>query len=266
MPDALKVGSPGEWDDYGTSKGSIIQFQNIWYLMYTGIKKSESGLIQRIGLATSSDLLHWTKHPENPVLCADSKWYELFDPTLWHDQAWRDPWVFRHPETGYFHALITARCAIGHPDGRGVIAHARSHNLINWEVLPPLTEPGEFGDLEVPSLFKINNHYYLLFSVLSTSHSRARCLRLGQEPVTGIHYMVADNLLGSFSLTTDKFLVGDPSEPMGQLYCGKAVQDRDGQWWFLASHLSDTGNNFVGELINPIPLFVDNEGNLILQR
>ena len=266
LPDALKVGLPGEWDDYGTWTGSIIKCKDTWYLLYTGIKKLESGLIQRIGQATSDDLLHWTKHPDNPVLCADPKWYELFDPTLWHDQAWRDPWVFCHPQTGYFHALITARCAIGHPSGRGVIAHARSHDLIDWEVLPPLTQPGEFGDLEVPSLFKIKNRYYLLFSVLSTSHSQARLLRLGEEPVTGIHYMVADDLLGIFNLTTDKFLLGDPTDPMGLLYCGKTVQDRSGQWWFLACRLSYADNNFVGELINPISLSVDHQGNLILQR
>lgn len=265
LPDALTVGSAGEWDDYGTWTGSIIQFENIWYLLYTGIKKSESGLIQRIGLATSSDLWHWTKYPKNPVLCAEPKWYELYDPTLWHDQAWRDPWVFCHPQTGDFHVLLTARCATGDPSGRGVIAHARSQDLINWEVLPPLTEPGEFGDLEVPSLFQIHDRYYLLFSVLSTSHSQARRVRLGQEPVTGIHYMVADNLLGPFRLSTDKFLVGEPSDPMGLLYCGKAVRDRTGQWWFLASRLIDADNNFVGELIDPIPLFADSNGYLILQ-
>ncbi len=50
-------------------------------MLYTGINRGERGLIQRIGLATSDDLIHWTKHPANPVLEADERWYELSRPS-----------------------------------------------------------------------------------------------------------------------------------------------------------------------------------------
>jgi hypothetical protein len=86
-------------------------------LLYTGTSCGDGGLVQRIGLATSSDLVTWTKHPANPVLEADRRWYELIDDTTWHDQAWRDPWLFRNRDDGTFHALVTARANDGPQNG-----------------------------------------------------------------------------------------------------------------------------------------------------
>ena len=50
------------------------------------------------------------------------------------------------------YAYVTARANDGDPEGRGVIGHARSHDLVHWEVLPPVTEPMGFGQMEVPQL------------------------------------------------------------------------------------------------------------------
>ena len=67
-------------------------------MLYTGIDRSERGLIQRIGLASLDDLVHRDKHPANPVIEADPRWYELLDQTRWRDESWRDPWLFQAPE------------------------------------------------------------------------------------------------------------------------------------------------------------------------
>ena len=109
-----------------------------WAMFYTGSRRSENGLIQRIGMATSPDLMHWTKDPANPLIEADPAWYELLDLDAWHDQAWRDPWVFQHPATGEFHALITARVRSGPPHGRGV------YRTCHVQRLAPLDGPAAF--------------------------------------------------------------------------------------------------------------------------
>ena len=51
-------------------------------------------------------------------------------PSRWRDQSWRDPWLFRHPDDGSFHCLITARSPLGASDGAGVVGHARSLDLV----------------------------------------------------------------------------------------------------------------------------------------
>jgi beta-fructofuranosidase len=261
LPDALRP-SPadsGAWDDYTTWTGSVIRHEGLWYFLYTGGSRSEKGLVQRIGLATSVDLIHWEKHPANPLIVADPRWYELLDLDLWHDHAWRDPWVFRHPDRGDFHAFITARVNKGPADSRGVIAHARSEDLVRWEVLPPVTEPGDFGHLEVPQLVKVHGRYCLLFCTAAAAHSRRWRGRTGLEPSTGIHYLVADDPLGPFHFTTDEFLVGDG---IGSLYAGKLVRNLAGEWVMLATRMFARDGAFVGTLSDPLPVEVDGEGNL----
>jgi beta-fructofuranosidase len=207
-------------------------------------------------------LLHWDKHPANPLITVAPRWYELLDLNRWHDQAWRDPWVFQHPDTGDFHAFITARVNAGPIDGRGVIAHARSTDLIHWEVLPPVTDAGNFGQMEVPQLVTIQARYYLLFCTASWTHSASYSQRTGLKPVTGTHYLVADDPLGPFRFTTSEFLVGDS---IGSLYNGKLVQGPDGEWHFLASRQFMPDGGFLGELIDPLPVTVDDAGKLSVE-
>ncbi len=259
LPDALKPSSEEAWDDYTTWTGSVVRHAGLWYMFYTGTSHAEDGLVQRIGLATSRDLFNWRKHPDNSLIEADPRWYELLDLDLWPDQAWRDPYVFQHPERGDFHALITARVNEGPADGRGVIGHAQSDDLIKWEVLPPLTEPGNFGQMEVPQLVELQGRYYLLFSSQATVHSARRQTRTRRQPVTGTHYMMADDPLGPFHFTTDEFLVGDAA---GALYSGKLVRGPAGVWYFLAFRNYTPDDRFVGELIDPLRVTVDAEGNL----
>src|SRR5438477_10851503 len=55
LPDALHPGPAGSWDDLATWTGSVVEHAGCWQMLYTGINRSERGLIQRIGLATSDD-------------------------------------------------------------------------------------------------------------------------------------------------------------------------------------------------------------------
>ena len=60
---ALEPGAFGAWDDRAIWTGSIVKADSgVWHMFYTGTNKStENGFVQRIGVATSTDLLHWTK-------------------------------------------------------------------------------------------------------------------------------------------------------------------------------------------------------------
>ena len=98
-----------------------------------GSAASERGLVQRIGLAVSDDLVHWEKHPANPVLEADARWYDLLDEARWRDQSWRDPWLFVDPDDGAFHV----------PDHRQV--SARRARRRGRRRPRPLTRPRPMG-------------------------------------------------------------------------------------------------------------------------
>jgi beta-fructofuranosidase len=260
LPDALSP-SPeaGAWDDYTTWTGSIIQHAGTWYLFYTGSNRAEKGLIQRIGLATSDDLIQWQRYPGNPLIEADPQWYEMLDLDLWHDQAWRDPWVFEHD--GMYHAYLTARSNRGDKTSRGVIGHATSPDLIHWAVQAPITEPGDFGYLEVPQLVEIKDRWYLFFSVTHDKFSIVRMAQPGIKPQTGTHYLVASHPLGPFELKRHDFLVGDE---IGSFYSGKVLRNPRGDWVFIAFRLFGPGNRFYGELSDPMALQVLEDGRLVV--
>jgi beta-fructofuranosidase len=120
LPDALVHSDAPAWDDLATWTGSVVRGPDRgWRMFYTGVSHQEKGLVQRIGMAESADLITWTRAHAGPLLEADPRWYERLDLTAWSDEAWRDPYVFHDPGGDGWHMLITARVPDGAADGRG---------------------------------------------------------------------------------------------------------------------------------------------------
>lgn len=261
LPDALHPGDAGAWDDIATWTGSIIEAHGRWQMLYTGISSADNGLVQRIGLATSDDLIHWHKHEANPVLEADPRWYETLDLSRWRDQSWRDPWMFRTGTDDFIHALITARSPDGPSDGAGVVAHARSLDLVSWEVLPPVTDPGDFAQVEVPQLVPVGGSYSILVSCLAEDHSRDRLARIGGNGQTGTFVFSSTEMLGGYRAASEP--VAGTDGALGTLYAGKIVQVTPGEQAFMAFRADGSGE-FVGELTDPLPaVFVENLGFVV---
>lgn len=76
---AFSQGAEGEWDHilWGAFANSLIQRGDTYYLYYQGSlfydDNCESVAHRAIGLATSTDGVHWTKHPGNPVITWSSR-------------------------------------------------------------------------------------------------------------------------------------------------------------------------------------------------
>jgi beta-fructofuranosidase len=260
LPDALAPShAEGDWDDFTTWTGSILQHAGAWYMFYTGTNRAENGKIQRVGLAVSDDLIHWQRHPGGALIEADPRWYEPFDLGLWHELTWRDPFVFKWD--GKFHIYLTARSNTGPLDGRGVIGHAISSDLITWEVCPPVTEAGDFGFMEVPQLVEIDGLWYLFFSVTHDKYAKTRLASPDIKLQTGTHYLVAEEPFGPFRYLTEDFLVGDE---IGSLYAGRVICNAQGKWVFLAFEHFAAGKMFVGKIIDPLPLSVQMDRKLFV--
>ena len=246
LPDALGPGKTGEWDDLATWTGSTITKGDSWYLFYTGVNEAEKGLVQRIGVAVSLDLLHWEKYSGNPIIEADPLWYELLDLAAWHDLAWRDPWVFEHQ--GKYYAYITARAKLGDPSARGVIALAESADLLNWKVLAPVTQPGQFGQLEVPQLVQGEKKVHLVFSTDRFSHAADLLRRTAAPAVTGTASFSADSPLGPFRQEDRPWLFADG---IGSRYSGKFIHRTSAEWTMMAFENYDREGRFVGRILDP---------------
>ncbi len=262
LPDALHPGEPGAWDDVAIWTGSVLAHEGRWYMLYTGTGNADEGLVQRIGLAVSDDLVSWSKHPANPVIEADARWYETLDRSRWRDQSWRDPWLFTTAQDDYVHVYITARTPAGEPDGAGVVAHARSRDLVSWEVGPPVTDGGEFAQVEVPQLVALNGGYSLLISCLEEDHSRRRRARPEVIPRSGTYIFSGPSEFGPFSAGPGPLVLDDHGTQT--LYAGKLVEVAPGELRFMAFR-GDGAEGFAGELTDPLPVSLLPEHGLAVQ-
>ena len=155
LPDAFGPGERGSVDGDGVWTGSVIEHEGTYHFFYTGYSRDHANP-QRICHATSTDLVHWTKDPSNPLFGPDPRWYEPID--------WRDPFIYRDEASGRFTMLIAARENEGPTLRRGCIAIATSADLKTWQVDKPLWTPRVTHVMECPELFRLGDYWYLVFS------------------------------------------------------------------------------------------------------
>ena len=249
----LEAGRPGSWDDRAIWTGSVTIRDNLAYMFYTGLSQAERAPVQRIGLALSSDLVHWERHPGNPLLEVDTRWYEPQSVEQGGIQTWRDPHVVYASDEKAYYMFLSARVNEGSYDGRAVIGLARSTNLLSWEMLPPVSIPGDFMEMEVPQVVPLNGRYYLLFC--ATRHGVAHA----GNGWAGTHYLVADRLTGPYRQLTDEPLVADAP---GTYYAGKLVLGSEGTLFFMAWRQWDEEGNFSGSLSDPAEVHILPDGRL----
>ena len=248
------------WDDRTTWTGSVVRGDDdVWHLFYTGTSRADGGHYQRIGHAVSDDLHHWRRVGDAPVVDRDDP-YEEYDPQVWHDRAFRDPWVMRDPAgQGWLMFFTSRRKDIADPLTAGAIGLATSPDLHAWTLQDPVFT-GAAGHLEVPQVFRSGSRWFCLFCTSApfwAESSRA----LLPEPLTGTHYLVSDDPRGPWQLGPGPMLDGaDPA----RRYAARVVEEDStlkllGFTWF-----DEPGGSFVGEIGKPEVLTATPEGRLCL--
>jgi beta-fructofuranosidase len=237
----------------------LIEHGSTFYFFYTALSNAESpSAVQRIGLATSTDLRTWTRHTGNPIVTADPRWYEQTDQHPRGDVACRDPFVIWDDARNEWLMVYCARANSGESDARGVVGAARSRDLLHWEALPPLETPREFGQLEVPQLVSLESRWYLVFCTFD--HSAARLARTGPSGHwCGAGYLVADDLHGAYRLIDDHPL---DREPHAVWYAGRIETGLTGAPLFFAWLREDADGQFGGTLSNPALVSIAPDGHL----
>lgn len=250
------------WDDYTTWTGSVVRGDDEqWHLFYTGSTRAEQGLYQRLGHAVSNDLHHWQRVGDG--LCLDltgpqAPHYEAEHAVgHWHDRAMRDPWVMRDPHGSGWLMYFTAR-APGVPEANagGAIGLATSADLFAWELQAPIYV-GSFGQLEVPQVFSIAGRWYCLFCTSSQHWSQAYRDQHPGPPVTGTHYLIAEDPRGPWQVAPGVFL--DGAEPCRR-YAARIVETAEGHR--ILGFRDNLDGAFGGFVMDPEPVIVDEQGLL----
>lgn len=206
--------------DFAIGTGSVIKDKNgLYHFFYTGHNSnSHSGLpfFEKIQHATSADLIHWTKIPE--------------DGFYGDSNDFRDPHVVYIADSDEYWMLVTTN-----KDGVGVLRRYSSSNLKTWidhGVFYTNTE-GTYN-MECSTLFKYKGYWYLSFS------------EQGAHRVT--HYRYKKNLSDNWIVPSLDYFDDEC------FYAGKITGDENRLflygWCGTKSNASDTGNlDWAGNLV-----------------
>lgn len=164
--------------DFNAYTGSVVTDDDgLHHLFYTGQNPRRTAPdgrpLQVVLHATGTDLIHWTKHPEQLVPAPEG-----YDPA-----DWRDPFVHRTAPGEPWQMLLAARHAEGPERRRGTVARMTSTDLVHWEPAAPLWDPRRFLTQECPEVFRIGDWWYLVYSEFTDSFcTRYRMSRSPEGP------------------------------------------------------------------------------------
>ncbi len=262
----LGPGAAGRFDDLALWTGSVVRDGSRWRMFYTAISTGGHHVYdQRIGSATSTDLHHWTPDAEQPVVPVDRRWYKTLalDPPATNgpdltraSETWRDPLVFADPGGAGWHMLITARAVGADRNDDGVIAHARSQDLVHWELGPPLCAPGAgFGQLEVLQNKVVDGRPVLAFTCHPQEMTPDRIARSGEYCTWSVP---SPGPTGPWDIDLAR-----PFTPEPDLFAAPLVQLRDGSWVLIGFRNLEPKGGDGFEIVDPIPVTTDDDGYLV---
>jgi sucrose-6-phosphate hydrolase SacC (GH32 family) len=238
------------WDDLAIWTGSVVRGDDgVWRMYYTAISTAGNELRdQRIGVAVSDDLLTWRRVGHRPVLEADPRWYQTLgiegNPA---SETWRDPFVFRDPGGDGWHMLVTARRRGAERLDDGVLAHARSHDLVAWEVGPPVSgDSAGFGQLEVPQVRMVDGQALLVFTCHPEEQSQRRRETSGYYCTWSV---VGDSLLGPWDITRAQPFRAEP-----HLFAAPLATDPSGGLSLLGFRNTEPQGRLQFWITDPIPV------------
>ena len=243
---ALFVGNPGEWDDDMLWTMHVCEVDNNpeaskFEMYYTGLQRRDRGVISKIGLAVSDNLIDWKKSTKK-IFPIEPKgiFYETaeMNPRKW--LSFRDPFRFVYKDEVYL--LLCARNLTGPVSRRGCIGMVKITNDV-FELMPPLVKPLVYDDIECPCVFELNETFYVLGSI--------------REDIK-VRYWFAPEFFGEYHSFHDDVLL-----PQGN-YAARTVMD-DEHLLVYNFFYSDGKVDSLRVLPPPKELDTDKKGRLVLK-
>jgi hypothetical protein len=125
LPPIPTKGAPGEWDFAPTLTGCTVKIGSRYACFYGSPTHAE-----RIGVMLSDDLLHWEKHPDNPIL--------EIRPPHYGGRDWRDLCAVYDARQGLWHGYVCAQTGGAAPPLKPI----GDKTLVAWVTLANLDQRG----------------------------------------------------------------------------------------------------------------------------
>ena len=206
-----------DWESGRVCAGCTYEEDGIYYLFYSAGGKEPPHLRnEAIGLATSSDGLHFSRNSDRPLLMPekDDPWYGRSNWTgHFH---WRDPYIFKDEQSGTYYMFICAGSQVA-GNFQGCVGLASSDNISGpYKLLPPAVEaPVDAIDwpyyhLERPQVIYKNGKYHLFFSCFKQFFNPTWLQKFNHKRVTNssLYWYMSDNITGPYKpVEHDEYIV-----------------------------------------------------------
>ena len=224
---------PTKWDNFHIWAPALIKNGNTFYMYYTGITRVPYAwnAFQRIGLATSTDLLNWTR-TDQPVLAGSMIPWVDSDSSTSAGCQFRDPFAMPDPTT----PGRTLVYYVGTPASATdqlIVGVASTNSFFSVSDLMPMwcTDAAHYwGWCESPHLIQHNGLWYL-FTTTKSGHS--------------INFRTASSPLADSSSWSGKYRLYD-----------MAGQDPNSDFWFGSETVSANGHDYLA-VINSLGYWID---------
>ena len=235
----ITEGPPGAWDDHGATFASVIwdDRTNEFRMFYHGF--SFSG-VHQIGLASSTDGLHWTKSSRNPILTPT--------PGAWDSQQVRVPMVWKEGINDY-RMIYT-----GVGGGVTQAGYAYSSDGVNWTKYPTpvFNDPNWAHDqTENWGVIKVGSQYLMWYS------------NLGAPRESGI--AVSTDLIHWTPYQPDPIFKssGNPSDDRYSQFCPFSF--KYGNYYYVLVPSYDSGSNYSEYYLyrSSSPYFPESDRHLV---
>lgn len=135
----------GDWEKGGLYKACLLDHEGLWYLFYNA-KDEGQPWFEQTGLATSKDLKHWERHPDNPLL--------RVTPEAWDQRFVAEPCILKDDD-------LWLNFYFGLGPGHAQEGLAYSKDLIHWTKHPePIIRHGATGDYDQTHAHKASIVYW----------------------------------------------------------------------------------------------------------
>ncbi len=235
----------GPWRCLGQQEAGDGRF----WMAYTGIRRDDPHLVQRVGMAVSDDLVTWSKAEGNPVTQADGVIYEEIGTGERAMGHWRNPFMLDAGDR-----VIQYVCARTKSDGQGCVAVATSTDMLSWQLEQPLTVDPMTEEIEVPQVYHIDGHYlFATFTRIILAEFRRQ--HPDHEFKNSDYSMVGPTARGPFSIHG----TGDVHQKAPNPYASQLV-NFGGEWFLLGTVVQTASGAGDDYITDPIAISVDETG------
>ncbi|OXS74729.1 glycoside hydrolase family 32 protein [Domibacillus enclensis] len=245
----IAIAPDQDYDKSGCFSGSAVDHDGVLTLIYTGHVEEDGVVTEAQCLTTSTDGIHFDKHPQNPV---------IQEPPAGASADFRDPKVWKHEDIWYM--VIGSQ-----KDKLGNVHLYESADLLSWKDRGAIVKSdGKLGFmLECPDFFELDGKHVLVFSPQGVEANGDDYQNLYQ---TG-------TLVGDFDYKTAAFTYGDFQElDKGfDFYAAQTFRDDEGRRILFAwmnmweADMPEQKEGWAGALTIPRELLFNENGQVMMR-